>query len=83
MNKLKPCPFCGNKVSILISDDEGNIHNDDYTEDPYSGLAYSIGHIYEDAIMCPIAMHQDNGGLLGVLLFDTIEEAINIWNKRI
>ena len=24
MDKLKPCPFCGGKVHIVVTDDEGN-----------------------------------------------------------
>ena len=24
--KLKPCPFCGGKVSLVLCDDEGNLH---------------------------------------------------------
>ncbi len=25
MAELKPCPFCGGKVSIVLCDDEGNM----------------------------------------------------------
>lgn len=30
MIKPKPCPFCGGKVAVVICDDEGNLHDDDY-----------------------------------------------------
>lgn len=34
MIKLKPCPFCGGKVSIVFCDDEGNLRDDDYLSNP-------------------------------------------------
>lgn len=35
MAELKPCPFCGGKVSIVLCDDEGNLHDEAYRERPY------------------------------------------------
>lgn len=28
-NELKLCPFCGNKIRIIVCDDEGNEHDTD------------------------------------------------------
>ena len=28
--ELKPCPFCGGKVSLVLCDDEGNLHDEAY-----------------------------------------------------
>ena len=30
--KLEPCPFCGGEVSIILCDDEGNLHDEAYRE---------------------------------------------------
>ena len=40
-SRLKPCPFCGGEAEIQIADDEGNIHDEDYINDPYSGHHYA------------------------------------------
>jgi hypothetical protein len=40
MNDELKCPFCGGKVRILVCDDEGNVHDDDYENDPWSGLSF-------------------------------------------
>ena len=34
--KLNPCPFCGGKISLVLCDDEGNLHDEAYREHPYS-----------------------------------------------
>jgi len=34
MIKLKPCPFCGKRISYYIMDAEGNIHDESYLDDP-------------------------------------------------
>ena len=39
---LKPCPFCKGKVKIVVRDDEGNDHSDDYENGPWSGLGYKL-----------------------------------------
>lgn len=82
MSKLKPCPFCGGKVVIQIRDDEGNLHDEEYEKNPWSGLSYTIGHFHEDNKECPIATYKEDCGQLGVWLYDTKESAIKEWNRR-
>ena len=36
--ELKPCPFCGGKAQLVISDDEGNLRDEEYEKNPRSGL---------------------------------------------
>ena len=36
MAELKPCPFCGSEVSLVLCDDEGNLHDEAYRERPYN-----------------------------------------------
>lgn len=50
-SRLKPCPFCGSRVSIVICDEEGNTHGDDYLRDPWSGLNFSVLHHEFDCIL--------------------------------
>lgn len=83
MTELKPCPFCGGKAVIQIRDDEGNMREDEYENDPRSGLSYSIGHYHEDNEDCPIASYQIDGGQMGVYLYNSKEEAIEEWNRRV
>ena len=77
------CPFCEGEVRIIVCDDEGNIHPDEYENDPWSGLGFKL---YHDETMtngeyCPIAGHESEG-TLGMYIYDTREEAIEIWNTR-
>ena len=76
------CPFCGNKIRIIVCDDEGNIHNDDYENDPWSGLGYMFYHDISDDPKreCPIARHEGDG-VMGIHIYDTREEAIGAWNS--
>lgn len=80
---LKPCPFCGGKAEISVSDDEGNHRNEEYENDPWSGLSFKIQHDHESNKGCPIANFEEDGGTVGVYLYDSREEAIEAWNKRL
>lgn len=79
-DNLKPCPFCGGKVFIGISDDEGNPRNEDYENDPWSGLSFTLIHENEQNEECPIATHNDE--ILGSLLYESRQEATDRWNDR-
>ena len=80
---LKPCPFCRSKIRIVVCDGEGNIHDEDYENDPWSGLGYQLYHEITDdpTERCPIAGHEGEG-TMGVWIYDTKEEAIDAWNRR-
>ena len=81
--KLKPCPFCGGKVSLVLCDDEGNLHDEAYREHPYSGLGFMLHHAHEENPECPIASYECDGGILGrVYIYDTEEQATEAWNRR-
>lgn len=82
MVKPKPCPFCGGKVAVVICDDEGNLHDDDYLFNPYSGVGYRLRHTHELNPNCPVARYEEDGGTVGVYIYDTTEEAIEVWNRR-
>lgn len=79
---LKPCPFCGGKATIVCCDDEGNIHDDDYENDPWNGLWYQIRHSHEENEGCPIARYAESSTAIGTYTYDTREEAIEAWNRR-
>ena len=84
MDELKPCPFCGGKVSLVLCDDEGNLHDEAYKEHPYSGLGFMLHHAHEDNPECPIASYECDGGILGgVYIYDTEEQAAEAWNRRV
>ena len=84
MAELKPCPFCGGKVSLVLCDDEGNLHDEaSYRERPYSGLGFKLHHAYEENPGCPIAGYECDGGILGgVYIYSTKEQAAEAWNRR-
>ena len=83
-NELKPCPFCGKSVNVLICDGEGNKKDEEYAKNPYSGLTYAIEHTAHiditSGINCPIAHLR--GDHLGIFLYDSMEELIENWNRR-
>lgn len=83
--RLKPCPFCGKVPTIYVCDEEGNIKNDDYVNDTYSGLFYSICHEMDDSKgndnVCPIATFK--GEILETQLYESIDELVERWNRRI
>lgn len=80
---LLPCPFCGSEIRIVVCDDEGNIHEDDYENDPWSGLGYRLYHDIADFkdVNCPIAGHEGSGEM-GIWIYNTREDAIEAWNRR-
>lgn len=78
---LKSCPFCGGKVNIIICDDEGNHHSEDYEYDPWSGLGFLLEHNEADNPNCPIA-HEEYGHC-GRIIYDSRKDAIEAWNTRI
>ena len=88
-NKLKPCPFCGGKVHIVVTDDEGNRRGElgsksakEYLKDTWSGLAFCLMHVEADCKtgFCPLA---NDDQIIGDQLYDTKEGAIEAWNTRI
>lgn len=81
--KIKPCPFCGGRVGIAVCDDEGSIHDWGYLARPYSGVGYRLCHTHELNPSCPIARYKEDDGTIGVLIYDSAEEAVNAWNRRI
>lgn len=75
--RTKPCPFCGGKFHAHLCDDEGNPKEEEYLEDPWSGLSYMVIHdsttgANED---CPMFR------LYGCY-YDSIESAEEWLNKR-
>ena len=78
--QLKPCPFCGAKPTIILCDEEGNIHEFEYLEDPYSGIGFSISHPKSPNSDCPIASYWEE--TLFPNLYDDLEQMVRIWNHR-
>ena len=78
--KLKKCPFCGGEATIAISDDEGNMRDEEYEKEPWSGLSYTIEHLETDNNGCPIASH--DGEIVGILLYKSRKELVKAWNNR-
>ena len=84
MDKLKSCPFCGGSAKIVLCDDEGNLHDKDYAQRPYSGVGFMIRHTHEENPQCPIAIYEVDGGIVsGVYIYDTKEQAAEAWNRRV
>lgn len=73
-----PCPFCEKRPTIVILDDEGNIHDAEYEDNPWSGLRYGIQHLSKE---CLIGQHDDEEHFHWS--WDSREAAILDWNGRI
>lgn len=68
MAELKPCPFCGGEISLVL----------------YSGFGFMLHHAHEDNPECPIASYECDGGILGgVYIYGTEEQAVEAWNRRV
>lgn len=81
--KLLPCPLCGENVFIKIFDEEGNIRDEDYLDDPWSGLTFGISHPYKDISSdddC-VLMHWEEEHI-GNLYYD-LNGLVEKWNTRI
>lgn len=78
--ELEHCPFCGGEVRIIVCDDEGNHKNPEYEDDPWSGLGFLLYHSEEENPNCPIAHDAENQ--LGMIIYDSREEAAKAWNHR-
>lgn len=75
------CPFCGGEVKIVACDDEGNLHDEAYEKNPWSGLGYQLYHDVTDVPdgkKCPIAGHECEGEL-GMWIYDSREDAAAVW----
>lgn len=78
MSELKTCPFCGGEARLVVCDSEGNVHDESYEADPYSGLSYAIVHGSDDCCgECPVSTSD-----LLPWLYETREEATAAWNRR-
>ena len=75
---LKKCPFCGDYPQILICDEEGNVHDKEYVNDPYSGLMFALTHTNHN---CPISVEEYE--ILGSVIYESLDELEACWNKRI
>lgn len=78
---LLRCPWCNGTAKIIVCDDEGNCHPDDYENDPWSGLGYFLYHSVTENPNCPIA--HDEGSQCGCYIYDSRNEAISAWNTLI
>lgn len=75
--ELMPCPFCGGEVSVVVLDDEGNIRDEEYERDPYSGLSYAVAHDNPNGA-CPIATYDEPLPWL----YDSRDGVAHVWNRR-
>lgn len=76
--KLKPCPFCGGEVSAVVLDEEGNVRDEEYERDPYSGLSYAVAHDDPNGA-CPIATYDAPLPWL----YDSRDSVAHVWNRRV
>ena len=77
--RLNTCQFCGGKPTIGVFDDEGDEHLEtEYLIDPWSGIHFRLFHDAD----CPIRARKDDDAVLGNLMYDTLDELVDAWNKR-
>ena len=84
---LKPCPFCGGEFELVAINDNGNriYIDDDYLADNPEILhsdeyRFGIVHSIWWNKNCPIATIEKY--FMGDYLYDSIEEAIDMCNRR-
>ena len=77
---LKPCPFCGCRVGIGVCDEEGNYQGLEYLDCHYSGLSFVVTH--DQNKDCILHTRSEELEHVGISLFDTLEEIVTAWNKR-
>lgn len=75
--ELKPCPFCGGEVSVVVLDEEGNVRDEEYERDPYSGLSYAVAHDDPNGA-CPIATYDAPLPWF----YDSRDSVAHVWNRR-
>lgn len=82
MEELNKCPFCKGEAWLVVCDDEGNMHEDSYEDDPWSGLGYQLAHDIShipEGQSCPIATFEYE--TLGTVIYDSRDAAVKAWNK--
>lgn len=67
-------------MRIIVCDDEGNHHTEDYENDSWSGLGYMLYHSEDENPTCPIA--HNSYSQCGRYIYDSRKEAIEAWNRR-
>ena len=70
MNHLLPCPFCGGDAIIKNANQFGHIIEDS----KYFCIIHNVN-------CCPISHPKDE--IIGTKLYESEEEAINFWNRRV
>lgn len=66
MTELKPCPFCGGKMALVIC------------KEPYYKEGIIEGYQYQ--VVCDASSGEGCGGSCGYR--DDIKTAVNEWNRR-
>lgn len=82
MNDTLTCPFCGGFVRIVACDVLGNIHTEEYENNPCSGLGYQLMHERKDVptgVKCPIATLDHDEQCLGSYIYASRNNAYNAW----